>query len=83
VRPVCAPATFVGAAEIAHGSVVDEYLSACTLIRHLIEPPDYERGIELLAAVVAMLTRMITRPTRHLDGVARAGRSALRRGTIA
>jgi hypothetical protein len=29
-------------------------------VRRLIEQPRYERGIELLAAVVAMLTKMIT-----------------------
>jgi four helix bundle protein len=29
-------------------------------VRHLIEQPRYERGIELLEAVVAMLTKMIT-----------------------
>lgn len=47
--------------KIARGEAMECAASLDVLkVRRLIEPPDYDRGIELLAAVVAMLTRMIT-----------------------
>ena len=47
--------------KIARGEAMECAASLDVLkVRRLIEPPRYERGIELLEAVVAMLTKMIT-----------------------
>ena len=47
--------------KIARGEAMECAASLDVLkVRHLIEPPSYDRGIELLEAVVAMLTKMIT-----------------------
>jgi hypothetical protein len=46
---------------IARGEAMECAASLDVLkVRRLIEQPRYERGIELLEAVVAMLTKMIT-----------------------
>jgi four helix bundle protein len=47
--------------KIARGEAMECAASLDVLkVRRLIEPPCYERGIELLEAIVAMLTKMIT-----------------------
>lgn len=47
--------------KIARGEAMECAASLDVLkVRHLIGAPRYERGIELLQAVVAMLTKMIT-----------------------
>lgn len=47
--------------KIARGEAMECAASLDVLkVRRLIEPPRYDRGIELLVAVVAMLTKMIT-----------------------
>ncbi len=47
--------------KIARGEAMECAASLDVLkIRHLVEQPRYDRGIKLLEAIVAMLTKMIT-----------------------